>query len=33
LARRILCLPITPEISPVQAQRVAKIINGFFKQG
>ena len=30
LARRILCLPITPETSATQACRVAKAINGFF---
>ncbi|NTV51496.1 MAG: DegT/DnrJ/EryC1/StrS family aminotransferase [Candidatus Firestonebacteria bacterium] len=30
LARRVLCLPITPETSPGQARRVAREINAFF---
>jgi len=31
LARQVLCLPITPETSPVQAKRVVKLINEFLQ--
>jgi dTDP-4-amino-4,6-dideoxygalactose transaminase len=32
LARRVLCLPITPEISGQQVRQVARAVNGFFQK-